>query len=238
MDLRKKKWSFSSVKLFEQCKYAFYQKYVLDQSEEDNAFAQHGKFAHSILERCLKGELFPFELADIYESEYKENVTQPFPYANIAKSFYDKTLLYFQNYDDFEGEIVAVEEKLETKFGDYDFIGYADLILKDKQGYVIVDHKSHAAFKSKAERREYFKQLYLYAECIKRKYGEYPYKLMFNMFRVPKLEEELFMLSQCKDTVIWFQDAVTNILHNTDWDCDVDSWYCSQLCGLNCAFRG
>lgn len=238
MDLRKKKWSFSSVKLFEQCKYAFYQKYVLDQSEEDNAFAQHGKFAHSILERCLKGELFPFELADIYESEYKENVTQPFPYANIAKSFYDKTLLYFQNYDDFEGEIVAVEEKLETKFGDYDFIGYADLILKDEQGYVLVDHKSHAAFKSKAERREYFKQLYLYAECIKRKYGEYPYKLMFNMFRIPKLEEELFMLSQCKDTVIWFQDAVTNILHNIDWDCDVDSWYCSQLCGLDCAFRG
>lgn len=238
MDLRKKKWSFSSVKLFEQCKYAFYQKYVLDQSEEDNAFAQHGKFAHSILERCLKGELFPFELADIYESEYKENVTQPFPYANIAKSFYDKTLSYFQNYDDFEGEIVAVEEKLETKFGDYDFIGYADLILKDKQGYVLVDHKSHAAFKSKAERFEYFKQLYLYAECIKRKYGEYPYKLMFNMFRIPKLEEELFMLSQCKDTVIWFQDAVTNILHNTDWDCEVDSWYCSQLCGLNCAFRG
>ena len=238
MDLRKKKWSFSSVKLFEQCPYAFYQKYINDQPEEENAFAQHGKFAHSILERCLKGELAAFELADIYEGEYYSNVTEHFPFANIAKSFYDKTLQYFQNYDDFEGEIVAVEEKLETKFGEYDFIGYADLILKDEQGYVVVDHKSHAAFKSKAERQEYFKQLYLYAECIKRKYGEYPYKLIFNMFRVPKLEEEFFALSQCKDTVIWFQDAVTKILQNNNWDCRVDNWYCSNLCGIDCAFRG
>lgn len=238
MDLRKKKWSFSSVKLFEQCPFAFYQKYINDQPEEENAFAQHGKFAHSILERCLKGELAAFELADVYESEYQSNVTERFPFANIAKSFYDKTLQYFQNYDDFEGEIVAVEEKLETKFGEYDFIGYADLILKDDLGYIIVDHKSHAAFKSKAERQEYFKQLYLYAECIKRKYGEYPYKLNFNMFRVPKLEEEFFAPSQCKDTVIWFQDAVTKILQNNDWDCKVDNWYCSNLCGIDCAFRG
>ena len=238
MDLRKKKWSFSSVKLFEQCPFAFYQKYINDQPEEENAFAQHGKFSHSILERCLKNELMAFELADVYESEYQSNVTRHFPFANIAKSFYDKTLQYFQNYDDFEGEIVAVEEKLETKFGEYDFIGYADLILKDEQGYVVVDHKSHAAFKSKAERQEYFKQLYLYAECIKRKYGEYPYKLIFNMFRVPKLEEEFFALSQCKDTVIWFQDAVTEILQNNDWDCKVDNWYCSNLCGIDCAFRG
>ena len=238
MDLRKKKWSFSSVKLFEQCPFAFYQKYINDQPEEENAFAQHGKFAHSILERCLKGELAAFELADIYEGEYYSNVTEHFPFANIAKSFYDKTLQYFQNYDDFEGEIVAVEEKLETKFGEYYFIGYADLILKDEQGYVVVDHKSHAAFKSKAERQEYFKQLYLYAECIKRKYGEYPYKLIFNMIRVPKIEEEFFAPSQCKDTVIWFQDTVTEILQNNDWDCKVDNWYCSNLCGIDCAFRG
>lgn len=237
MDLKAKKWSFSSVKLFEQCPYAFYQKYVLDQSEEENAFAQHGKFAHNILERCLKGELMPFELADIYESEYKNNVTQPFPYLNTARSFYDKTLQYFQNYDDFHGEIVAVEEKLETKFGEYNFVGYADLLLKDEHGYVLVDHKSHAAFKSKAERKEYFKQLYLYAECIKRKYGEYPYKLTFNMFRIPKLEEELFAPSQHKDTVIWFEDAVTRILQNTDWDCNVNSWYCNQLCGFDCVWR-
>lgn len=238
MDLTKKKWSFSSVKLFEQCPYAFYLKYVKDKVEEENAFAQHGKFAHKLLERCLKGELTAFELADVYESEYYNNVTKRFPYANIAKSFYDKTLQYFLEYDGFIGEVVSVEEELQTKFGDYDFIGYADLIMRDDKGIYLVDHKSHAAFKSKKEREEYYRQLYLYAECIKRKYGEYPYKLVFNMFRIPKLEVELFAPSQIICNGIWFNDSVTNILHTTNWECKVDNWYCSNLCGMDCVFRG
>lgn len=239
MDLKKKKWSFSSVKLFEQCPYAFYLRYIEDQTEEENAFAQHGKFVHSLLERCLKGELMAFELADVYERDYQANVTKSFPFANIAKSFYDKTFQYLQTFDDFEGVIIGVEEKLETKFGDCDFIGFADLIMRDDVGIYIVDHKSHAAFKSKKEREEYFRQLYLYAECIKRKYGEYPYKLVFNMFRVPKNEVELFAPSRLTDSVNCFSDSVIAILNNTDWDCNVDSWYCKNLCGFaQCPFRG
>lgn len=238
MDLRKKKWSFSSVKLFEQCPYAFYQRYIQDQPEEENAFAQHGKFVHSILERCLKGELMAFELADVFECEYQTNVTKQFPYANIARSFYDKTLQYFQEYNDFKGEIIGVEEKLETKFEDIEFIGFADLIMRDEKGIYIVDHKSHAAFKSKKEREEYFRQLYLYAECVKRKYGEYPYNLVFNMFRIPKLEECFFNLDECQYSVNWFVNSVNLILTNTDWDCKIDNWFCSNLCGMECAFRG
>ena len=238
MDLRKKRWSFSSVKLFEQCPYAFYLKYVMDEPEAENAFAQHGKFAHRLLERCLKGELTAFELADVYESEYQVNVTEYFPFNNIAKSFYEKTLQYFLDYDGFAGEIVSVEEELTTKFGNYDFVGYADLIMKDNKGIYIVDHKSHAAFKSKKEREEYFRQLYLYAECVKRKYGEYPYKLVFNMFRVPKMETELFDLSQCNITEKWFVGEIEKILQTTKWECKTNDWYCSNLCGLDCVFRG
>ena len=156
----------------------------------------------------------------------------------MYKAFYNKTLEYLQNFDGIEGEIVGVEEKLETKFGDYNFVGYADLIMRDDSGIVLIDHKSHSAFKNKAEREEYFRQLYLYAECIKRKYGEYPYKLAFNMFRVPCLEEEFFAPSQCSDSVIWFINSVANILNNAEWDCKVDNWYCGNLCGMDCAFRG
>ena len=238
MDLKDKKWSFSAVKLFEQCPFAFYLKYIEDQVEDDNAFAQHGTFAHKLLERCLTKEIVAFELADIYEQEYAQNVTKSFPYANIAKSFYEKTLQYFLEFEGFDGEIVSVEEKLEGKFGDYNFIGYADLILKDDKGLYIVDHKSHAAFKSKAERESYFKQLYLYAECLKQKYGEYPYKLVFNMFRVPKMEVEILNPEKGKDSVEWFVKSVDKILANTDWDVKTDNWYCSNLCGFDCLYRG
>lgn len=236
MNLREKKWSFSSVKLFEQCPYAFYLKYVEGQTEKPNAFAMVGSLVHSILERYFKGELYAFELADVFEREYPTAVTERFPFFNMYKAFYNKSLNYLQNFDGIDGEVVGVEEKLETKFGDYDFIGYADLILKDNVGLVLVDHKSRSTFKNKKEREDYFKQLYLYAECIKRRYGEYPYKLVFNMFRVPKMEEEYFDPERCTNNVNWFKKSVKNILLCNDWDCKVDDWYCEKLCGLECCY--
>lgn len=238
MKLSEKKFSFSSVKLFEQCPYAFYLKYIEGHQEKPNVYAMFGSFVHHILERYFKSELCAFELADVFEAEYSQNVTEKFQFYNIYKSFYNKTLDYLKHFEGINGEIVGVEEKLETKFGDYDFIGYADLIMRDDKGLFIVDHKSHAAFKSKTEREEYFKQLYLYAECIKRKYGEYPYKLVFNMFRVPQMETEIFSASQSKKSVDWFQNSVSKILLHTDWDCVINDWYCGNLCGFDCTYRG
>ena len=238
MNLKEKKHSFSSVKLFEQCPYAYYLRYVEDQKEEANVYAMFGSFVHSILERYFKGDLYAFELADVFENEYSQNVTKKFQFYNVYKAFYNKTLNYLTTFDGIDGEIVGVEEKLEGKFGDYDFIGYADLIMRDDKGLFIVDHKSHGAFKSETERTEYFRQLYLYAECIKQKYGEYPYKLVFNMFRVPKMETTLFDLEQSKNSVEWFENSVDKILANTDWDCKVDKGYCSNLCGFDCPYNG
>ena len=57
MDLTKKKWSYSALKLYETCKYAFYLKYVEDKEEEPNVFSSFGKHAHNILERYCKGKL-------------------------------------------------------------------------------------------------------------------------------------------------------------------------------------
>jgi hypothetical protein len=239
MDLREKVWSYSAVRLFETCPYAFKLKYIDGISEKPNAFAQHGSLVHSILERYFKGELYAFELADVFQQEYPKAVTEHFPFFNMYKAFYGKTLNYLQNFDGIDGEVVSVEEKFETKFGDYNFVGYADLVMRDDTGLVLIDHKSHSAFKNKAERKEYFRQLYLYAECIKRKYGEYPHKLVFNMFRVPKMEAEIFAPSQSKDDVIWFQNSVKKILENKNWDCKVDEWYCNNLCKFeDCVYGG
>ena len=51
-------------KLYETCRYAFYE-------EEPNAFSSFGKYVHSVLERYFKGELYAFELADVFEQEYE-----------------------------------------------------------------------------------------------------------------------------------------------------------------------
>lgn len=239
MDLTKKKWSFSSLKLYETCKYAFYLKYIEGIEEEPNAFSSFGKHVHSVLERYFKGELYAFELADVFEQEYETAVPERFPYWNMFNAFYSKTLAYLQNFDGIDGEVLGVEEKLESTIGGYKFIGFADLIMKDENGIFVVDHKSHGTWKSKKERAEYMRQLYLYAHCIKEKYGEFPYKLVFNKFRSDKpLDEELFNERDYAATIDWFKTAVDTILATDEWDCEVDNFYCANLCKMGCIYGG
>lgn len=241
MDLTKKKWSYSALKLYETCKYAFYLKYVEDKKEEQNVFASFGKFVHSILERYFNGELYAFELADVFETEYETSVQGRFPFYNMYTAFYNKTLSYLQNFDGVNGEVLGVEQELKSVIGGHNFIGYADLILRDDKGIVVVDHKSHGAWKSKKERTDYLRQMYLYAWCIQKMYGELPYKLVFNKFRADKpWDEELFKEGDYMAAIDWFKAGVDAILATTEWECCPQTFYCDTLCGFveDCAYNG
>ena len=144
MNLKDKVWSFSSVKAFEQCPYSFYLHYVQGEKELPNAFAQSGSYVHNILERCYKGELYEFELADEFEEHYSEYVTEKFPFFNMAKSYYDTSLAYLQTFEiDDNYETVGVEKRINCEIGGYKFTGIIDLLLRDKADgrLIICDHK-------------------------------------------------------------------------------------------------
>lgn len=231
--LQSKRWSFSSVKLFETCPYAFYLKYIEGIEDKDNAFNLHGSFVHKLLEDYFRGNLMAFELADKFEEEYDQYVTEKFPFATMFKAYYDKTLSYLQNFDGIKGEVLGVEKQLTATIGGYKFIGFADLIMRDKKGIFIVDHKSHGAWRSKSERSDYFRQLYLYAYCVEQMYGELPYKVVFNRFRMPDnpLDEELFNTTDYTASLEWFVESVSKILQVEDWECKINGFYCDNLCG-------
>ena len=58
------------------------------------------------------------------------------------------------------------------------------MILQDKSGeFVVWDWKSKAGFKNETEQKAYARQLYGYSLYVKEKYGHYPKKLCFGMFR-------------------------------------------------------
>lgn len=241
MDLFTKAWSFSSVKLFATCPYAFYLRYIKGEKESPNAFSQHGTLVHSLLERYFKGELFAFELADLFEQEYANVVTEQFPFYNMYKSYYDKTLQYLQNFEGIDGEVLSVEQKLESIIGGHKFIGYADLMLRDDNGIVVIDHKSHAKWASKREREEYFRQLYLYAHVVKEMYGEFPRTLSFNRFRIPDepMDSVVFRKEDYDVTLDWFKRIVDTILKEDNWECRVNDFYCKSLCGMReCIYNG
>ena len=231
-------WSYSSVNCYKTCPRCFKLSYIDCLTKVNNAFASWGSFMHSLLERYFKGECEFFELSEAYKAKYKENVTEKFPYnafVDLSSSYYDAGVRYLNNFDGLPDnyDVLGVEQKVELIIEKYKFIGYIDLIIKDKNDnkIIIVDHKSKNKFKSKKEKAEYLRQLYLYSLYIKQKYGEYPKELKFNMIR-GEMITETFKESECKKAVEWFTETIKMIYQDNTYDENPDDFFCDNLCGV------
>lgn len=216
----------------------FYMTYIQCLDKTQNAFAEWGSFGHLLFEKYYKKELEFFELSSEYVKKYDNNVKTKFPpnpHVDLNKSYYDKGKEYF---DSFEGlfddcEILGIEENLKLKIGKYDFIGYIDLVLRNEDGIIIVDHKSKSKFKSKLEKKEMLIQLYLYAIHIYEKYQEYPKKLIFNMFRANEVVEEKFDVNELENAKKWVENTIDDIYKDMEFKCIKNNFFCNWLCSVN-----
>ena len=150
-DEHKTRWSYSRCTSFGQCKYEYYLNYIINDDEqylsEGNYYAEVGSYIHKILEMIFNGELKQEEALQYYLDHYKDNVfykvkkqsTMDKTYALLADYFANLDLSWIDNY-----EILGVEKKMKFSLDGYDFIGYIDLLLRDKRDgrIVVLDHKS------------------------------------------------------------------------------------------------
>ena len=88
-------------------------------------------------------------LNQYYEKHFNDKIPHDFPpnkYVDIRQSYYDKGIEYLNNIDlDLDRyEILGVEKEIHFKIEDKDFVGYIDLLVKDKETgeIIIIDHKS------------------------------------------------------------------------------------------------
>lgn len=252
-----KTWSFSSVNSYENCPKCFYLSYLQDPplEKDQNAFAQWGTLGHSLFERYVNGELELYELGNTYENEYDEAVTLRFPpnkYVDLGESYHDKGKEYFETWEGFPDswELVESEREIHLDIGGNTFIGFIDLIVKDKNTgrYIVVDHKSKSKFKNEEERDEYARQLYLYALYIKAEYGEFPSHLIFNMFRANDVVTIDFDEKNLENAVFWFKNTIENIKKDNKFDDKItilfrqkkkslkefkkDDFFCNELCSV------
>jgi len=186
-------WSFSRLNAFYTCPYMWKLSYIDCEKGLSNSFADFGTLVHSILERYANGELEIYELADIYEKEYRLAVPLPFPpnkYVSLADKYYEAGYEYLANFEGFgDYEIVEAEKELKFEINNYKVTGYIDLLLKDKEGNLhIFDHKSSTVKSETSEKaNEYWKQLLLYSIGIYQEYGVYPKKIHVNAFKEGEL---------------------------------------------------
>lgn len=251
-------WSFSGVNSFNNCPRCFYWTYIDRKPQVQNAFAEWGSFGHSLLEQYFKGEKEFYELSQAYVNGYDENVKLPFPpnaYVDLSERYFEAGKNYFDNYDGLPDQykVLEVETKIKLTIDGYSFVGFADLIIEDKEdgGIIVVDHKSKSKFSNKTEQDEYARQLYLYSLYVKEEYGEYPKELRFNMFRASEEVIIPFSEKELEKAVWWFTRSIGQICsYETEKDFkdkiaieyaaknkDVkafkhDDFFCNELCGV------
>lgn len=239
-------WSFSRLNSFYNCPYEWFLHYIQCNKSENGFFGEYGSLIHKILEKYEKGELSLFELNEYYEEHFDEDVPHDAPpnkFVNIRQSYYDKGIDYLDNIDlDLEKyEVLGVEKKVEFKINDKDFVGYIDLLVKDKETgeIIIIDHKS-ASIKilksgkiSKSDQQHFLdfkRQLYLYSIPVIKEYGSVS-KLKWNMFKDQKWIEVPWIQEEYDEAIQWAKDTLELIEKEKEWRPNPDYYYCHYLCG-------
>ena len=239
-------WSFSRLNSFYNCPYEWKLRYIDCNKSENGFFGEYGSLIHKILEKYEKGQLSLFEFNDYYEEHFSESIPHDAPpnkYVDIKQSYYEKGIDYFNNIDlDLDKyEVLGVEKEVRFQIAGKDFVGYIDLLLKEKETgkIIILDHKS-ASIKilkngkvSKSDQkhvREFIRQLCLYAIPIIEEYG-YVDELWWNLFKDKNWLKMPFNKGDYDEAIKWAEDTLTLIENEKNWFPNPDSYYCNFLCG-------
>lgn len=252
----KMRWSFSRLNTFDTCKYCFYLNYIVDDDDlylsEGNYYAEVGSFMHEILERMFKGEFTQEDALQYYIDNFEDNV-----FYKVKESTMERTYELCRNYLEDENfswvdnfEILGVELEMSLDIVGYEFIGYIDLLLRDKSDgkIVVLDHKSaqyplktDGTVKKNSEHsfNSYKKQMYLYCHAVKEKYGEFPKAIVWNHFKEGgKFVTVKFKKSEYAETMKWFEETIHKIENEDDFEPTFDYFYCKNLCNFraNCEY--
>lgn len=253
----KPEWSYSRTTCFDHCKYEFYLGYVINDDaqylSEGNYYAEVGSFVHEILSKIFQNKLSPDDAALYFVENYDNNVFYKTKNSIMDKT-YEACLHYFAT-SDFSWinnyEILGVELEQHFAIDGYNFVGYIDLLLRDKSDskIVILDHKS-AAYPMKQDGtikknqlssfESYKKQMYLYCNSVYQRYKEFPKEIIWNHFKEGgKFVKIPFDQNEYDKTIRWFIDTIKTIECEEAFEPSQDFFYCANLCNFrnSCEYK-
>lgn len=243
-------WSYSRTSCFVNCKYKFFLQYIVGDENlypaDGNYYAEVGSLVHEILAMIFNGELGVDDALEFYVDNYDSYV-----FYKVKESIMNKTFEliadYFASLDlswinDYE--VLGVEKEVHCKVGKYNFLGFIDLLLRDKRDgkIVILDHKSSPyPFKKNGEVKKnsdksfesYKRQMYLYCHAVKKLYGEFPKEIVWNHFKDGgKLAIIPFSAKEYESAIRWYKNTIKKIESEEDFEPTLDFFYCHNLCNF------
>lgn len=230
----KRKFSYSQLTKFYQCEHAWFLRYEKKLEEQNNVWAMLGSMCHDLIEKLVKNEINKETAIKKFEIEFKK-ITKlyPFPFNDKknVESYHENLLRYFTNFEPFKGEPFDVELRFEIPIGEDLMVGLIDLPIKYRNKTFIIDHKISTPYTGK-KLMENKRQLYVYAEAIKQKYGEYPDGVMYNYFKTGDKFYETFDEEFHQQTMNWVKLTIAKIKKAENFPANYDSFFCKNLCGL------
>ena len=232
---------------FDDCKYKWYLKYLYGVSESEKFFSEYGSLMHRLLENYLNNNMKTSTLIVLYSMEFNALTWEGCPSQKIRASYFKKGfdfLMMLSKTPDYlkQFEVIGVEQKAKFEVDGYKFVGFIDVVGKDDDGYIIMDHKSKdlkprskrkGPTKTDLELDDYLRQLYLYSTWVKDKYGEFPKKLMFNCFKEGKIICEEFNYEKYLEAIEWYIETIHSIEREENFYPSIDYFRCHNLCGCN-----
>lgn len=237
------KYSYSQLSSVSECPYGFYLQRIEHAEQKSNGFAEQGTLIHDLLDQWAKGLITKEQLPEEYARRYPEEVVTKFPRMLAAKGYAEKAynmgLKYFEDFDEFAGyTIVAAEEKFETEIEGRPFVGIVDMIIKDDvtDELIVLDHKSKSLSAFKKNEDEMYKQQLIYSKYVYEKYGQWPDRLMFNLFKEGGLKmERPFRKAEYDNAITWAVNQIEKIENYEflDWlECKNADFFCNEICSV------
>lgn len=215
------RWSYTRVHSFAQCKYGWFLKYIHGSKKEDRFYASYGTFMHKLIELYNRRMFTANELQGIFLNRFSKDVKGDRPSDSVVSKYIHAGVEYFKDLKPYPFRIIAVEERIDFEIDDIRLVAVVDAIGLDEDGeYIIVDNKSRdlrprskraKPTKNDTDLDEMLRQLYIYAEAVRYKYGKYPKKLCFNCFKSRTFVEEPFQKERLDEAVSWLKDQVEGI---------------------------
>ncbi len=147
-------------------------------------------------------------------------------------------------------DMVSVEEKIDFHIGGMLFTGRIDYLGTEDGEYVIVDNKSRD-LKPRSGRAKptlkdkeldiMLRQLYIYAEAVRQKYGKLPKLLCFNCFKTGMLIEEPFREDAYHEALLWAEGKIREILDVDEFPPNIEFFGCRYICSYSshcCYWKG
>lgn len=162
-------YSFSRLKLFNECKCAYYLTYVLKAQKRVNIYSEIGTTIHEILEDIQSGKEIPIEeRIEIFEDKVDECEIFGISFVNdnIKEKYVENVKHCLRNFKSIQGKKFEIEKEITLDIDGHKLTGFIDLVVHNDDGTVsIIDYKTSSKY-AKKDLQKNANQLIIYGLAL------------------------------------------------------------------------